>query len=217
MLSPEEGRDHRHRRDPPGLPRFEDRHHRRLLCARWRGPAQRSSPACCAATSCSGTAKLDSLKRFKDDVKEVKANFECGLSLKNFNDIEEGDQLEGLRDQTKLPAPLNAGNAGFSRKDRVNRADPPRAGRAHPRRGEGPARRHGQHHRSRGDAGPCPRPRLFQHAGRRAKIAEVHLSGCRRPPASCAASLAAACASTPRCNCIFIHDTSLERGADLSS
>jgi len=38
--------------------------------------------------------ELDSLKRFKDDVKEVKAGFECGLSLKNFNEIEEGDQLE---------------------------------------------------------------------------------------------------------------------------
>ena len=38
--------------------------------------------------------ELDSLKRFKDDVKEVKANFECGLSLKNYNDIQEGDQLE---------------------------------------------------------------------------------------------------------------------------
>jgi translation initiation factor IF-2 len=38
--------------------------------------------------------ELDSLKRFKDDVKEVKANFECGLSLKNFNDIEVGDTLE---------------------------------------------------------------------------------------------------------------------------
>jgi translation initiation factor IF-2 len=40
------------------------------------------------------TGELDSLKRFKDDVKEVKANFECGLSLKNFNDIEVGDVLE---------------------------------------------------------------------------------------------------------------------------
>ena len=40
------------------------------------------------------TGELDSLKRFKDDVKEVKSNFECGLSLKNFNEIEEGDQLE---------------------------------------------------------------------------------------------------------------------------
>ena len=65
-----------------------------------------------AATCCDGVVKrnagvrvlrnnvvihqgeLDSLKRFKDDVKEVKANFECGLSLKNFNDIQEGDQLE---------------------------------------------------------------------------------------------------------------------------
>ena len=40
------------------------------------------------------TGELDSLKRFKDDVKEVKANFECGLSLKNDNDIEVGDILE---------------------------------------------------------------------------------------------------------------------------
>jgi translation initiation factor IF-2 len=38
--------------------------------------------------------ELDSLKRFKDDVKEVKANFECGLSIKNFNDLQEGDILE---------------------------------------------------------------------------------------------------------------------------
>ena len=40
------------------------------------------------------TGELDSLKRFKDDVKEVKFGFECGLSLKNFNDIQVGDQLE---------------------------------------------------------------------------------------------------------------------------
>ncbi|MBM3336893.1 MAG: translation initiation factor IF-2 [Betaproteobacteria bacterium] len=40
------------------------------------------------------TGELDSLKRFKDDVKEVKSGFECGLSLKNYNDIKEGDQLE---------------------------------------------------------------------------------------------------------------------------
>ena len=38
--------------------------------------------------------ELDSLKRFKDDVREVKAGFECGLSLENYNDIKEGDQLE---------------------------------------------------------------------------------------------------------------------------
>ncbi len=40
------------------------------------------------------TGELDSLKRFKDDVKEVKNNFECGLSLKGYNDIEVGDILE---------------------------------------------------------------------------------------------------------------------------
>lgn len=40
------------------------------------------------------TGELDSLKRFKDDVKEVKNNFECGLSLKNYNDIQVGDILE---------------------------------------------------------------------------------------------------------------------------
>jgi len=40
------------------------------------------------------SGNLDSLKRFKDDVKEVKSGFECGLSLKNFNDIQQGDQIE---------------------------------------------------------------------------------------------------------------------------
>ncbi|PKO83614.1 MAG: translation initiation factor IF-2 [Betaproteobacteria bacterium HGW-Betaproteobacteria-11] len=40
------------------------------------------------------TGELDSLKRFKDDAREVREGFECGLSLKNFADIEEGDQLE---------------------------------------------------------------------------------------------------------------------------
>ncbi|MES2364689.1 MAG: translation initiation factor IF-2 [Pseudomonadota bacterium] len=40
------------------------------------------------------TGELDSLKRFKDDVKEVKFGFECGLSVKNFNELEVGDKLE---------------------------------------------------------------------------------------------------------------------------
>jgi len=40
------------------------------------------------------TGELDSLKRFKDDVREVKESFECGLNIKNYNDIQEGDQLE---------------------------------------------------------------------------------------------------------------------------
>ena len=40
------------------------------------------------------TGELETLKRFKDEVREVKDGFECGLSLKNFDDLKEGDQLE---------------------------------------------------------------------------------------------------------------------------
>jgi len=40
------------------------------------------------------TGELESLKRFKDDVKEVREGFDCGLNIKNYNDIHEGDVLE---------------------------------------------------------------------------------------------------------------------------
>ena len=50
--------------------------------------------ACCATTSSIHDGELDSLKRFKDDVREVKAGFECGLSISGFNDVQKGDQLE---------------------------------------------------------------------------------------------------------------------------
>ena len=39
--------------------------------------------------------RLDSLKRFKDDVSEVKAGYECGISIKNFNNIQVDDTIEG--------------------------------------------------------------------------------------------------------------------------
>ncbi|MBP6870814.1 MAG: translation initiation factor IF-2 [Bacteroidales bacterium] len=44
------------------------------------------------------TGRLGSLKRFKDDVKEVAAGFECGLNIDNFNDIKEGDIIEGFEE-----------------------------------------------------------------------------------------------------------------------
>lgn len=44
------------------------------------------------------TGELASLKRFKDDVKEVNAGYECGLSVKNYNDIQVGDVLEGYEE-----------------------------------------------------------------------------------------------------------------------
>jgi translation initiation factor IF-2 len=42
------------------------------------------------------TGHLDSLKRFKDDVKEVVEGFECGMSITNYNDIKEGDLIESF-------------------------------------------------------------------------------------------------------------------------
>ena len=42
------------------------------------------------------TGKLSSLKRFKDDVKEVKAGFECGLTIENYNDVKVGDIIEAF-------------------------------------------------------------------------------------------------------------------------
>jgi translation initiation factor IF-2 len=44
------------------------------------------------------TGELDSLKRFKDDVKEVASGYECGIGIKNFNDIKEGDIIEGYEE-----------------------------------------------------------------------------------------------------------------------
>jgi translation initiation factor IF-2 len=44
------------------------------------------------------TGELATLKRFKDDVKEVTSGYECGLSIKNFNDIKVGDIIEGFEE-----------------------------------------------------------------------------------------------------------------------
>jgi translation initiation factor IF-2 len=44
------------------------------------------------------TGELGSLKRFKDDVKEVSRGTECGLNIKNFNDIKVGDIIEGFKE-----------------------------------------------------------------------------------------------------------------------
>ena len=44
------------------------------------------------------TGVLGSLKRFKDDVKEVTKGFECGLNIENYNDIRGGDMIEGYQE-----------------------------------------------------------------------------------------------------------------------
>jgi len=52
------------------------------------------------------TGKLGSLKRFKDDVKEVSSGYECGLNIENFNDIKVGDIIEGF-EQIKIARKLD--------------------------------------------------------------------------------------------------------------
>ena len=44
------------------------------------------------------TGVLDSLKRFKEDVKDVQKGYECGLAIKNFNDIKVGDMVEAFEE-----------------------------------------------------------------------------------------------------------------------
>lgn len=44
------------------------------------------------------TGEIDALKRYKDDVKEVATGYECGISIKNFNNIEVGDNIEGFEE-----------------------------------------------------------------------------------------------------------------------
>ena len=44
------------------------------------------------------TGTLGSLKRFKDDVKEVKNNYECGLNVEKYNDIKQGDIIEAYEE-----------------------------------------------------------------------------------------------------------------------
>ena len=51
--------------------------------------------SCCCATD-----KIESLRRFRDDVREVATNFECGIGLAGFHDLEVGDIIECFTQQT---------------------------------------------------------------------------------------------------------------------
>jgi translation initiation factor IF-2 len=55
---------------------------------------------------------IASLKRFKDDVREVQAGFECGILLEGFNDVKEGDVLEVYETREIERTDLSAGNGG---------------------------------------------------------------------------------------------------------
>jgi translation initiation factor IF-2 len=54
------------------------------------------------------TGRISSLRRFKDDVNEVRSGFECGASVSNFNDIKVGDQLDCFHMQKLVLAEATA-------------------------------------------------------------------------------------------------------------
>ena len=93
MLAPKKGRSHRPGRDPRGL------QHLRIGniagCMVLDGLVKRDSQVRLLRNNVvQWTGHLESLRRFKDDVKEVKSGFDCGLRLRGNNDIQVGDQLE---------------------------------------------------------------------------------------------------------------------------
>jgi translation initiation factor IF-2 len=53
-----------------------------------------------------------SLRRFKDDANEVRAGFECGVGISNFNDVKVGDILECFKMEKSAPALVEAGMQG---------------------------------------------------------------------------------------------------------
>jgi translation initiation factor IF-2 len=58
------------------------------------------------------TGGISSLKRFKDDVKEVREGLECGIGVENFNDVKVGDRIEAFRiDEVKRTLQSAAGAA----------------------------------------------------------------------------------------------------------
>jgi translation initiation factor IF-2 len=52
------------------------------------------------------TGKIASLRRFKDDVSEVKSGYECGIAIGNFSDVKVGDVIEAFRIEKVAPTEL---------------------------------------------------------------------------------------------------------------
>ena len=97
---------------------------------------------------------LESLRRFKDDVNEVRAGTECGIGVKNYNDVQRRrpDRVLLARRSGARRWPESVtdsdGNKAYPRAKRVGAADPARAERADPARAARSAPRHGHADRS---------------------------------------------------------------------
>ena len=100
--------------------------------------------------------ELESLRRFKENVDEVRNGTECGIGVKQYNDVQAGRPDRVLRAHRSASATLVESDAmaqkSFHRTDRVSAAAPPRAGHAGARRGAGARPAVGQRVRCRGHA-----------------------------------------------------------------
>ncbi len=114
--------------------------------------------------------KIGSLRRFKDDVSEVKSGFECGIGFERYNDLKVGDVIEVFVVE-RVAATVEQADASewvmSSRPERIARSDSERARTA--ARPSGPRSRRGLSHAhpGQGDVGPPARARLLHVARRR--------------------------------------------------
>ena len=126
------------------------------------------------------TDRIDSLRRFRDDVREVQANYECGIGLADFTDLEEGDVIECFTVTDGVARRCRLGRDGQDRPHRSASAGGDRA--VGDGGGRGPAHRVRDDHPGRDDAGPAPcaglgerhRPARRAHGhGRRARAGDA--------------------------------------------
>ena len=126
---------------------------------------------------------IGSLRRFKDDVKEVREGFECGIGIENFNDIKVGDVIECYRKEEVARTLTSTWQLRNTAPRGSRRGGDPRRGSDVPRRGrEGSAHRRLRHrHGRRGHARPSAREGVRERPGqRRGKARDVRGTRQRR-------------------------------------
>ena len=90
-------------RSPRRVPHHQGGHGGGLHGAATASSRATAKCGCCAITSLSIPGKVDSLKRFKNDVSEVKSGFECGMTITGYNDIKPADIIEAFVTERVAP------------------------------------------------------------------------------------------------------------------
>ena len=129
------------------------------------GRIVRGGARVCRGGKVVATDRIESLRRFRDDVREVAANFECGIGLAGYNDLEEGDIIECFTVADESAAPIRPTGAATADDpaDRPGRRAAAPGDRGDPRAGgRRSADRVRDDHRRRDGAGSAPRQGLGQ-------------------------------------------------------